>query len=140
MALFALAAGIVKMGERDTDLTKLRDETGLLVLRTRALAMESGREQELQIGADGLLLETAEETIKFPRKLEISPRVKMEVQVWPSDRWIVPEKGVVWLFQPNGICTPLSFRFTEGESFVSFRIHPLTGAVDQESRVIMGAK
>ena len=124
------------MGVKDSDLSEVRDQLGLLVLRTRALAMESGREQELQIGAERLALETNEETIKFPRTLEIPPGIKLEIQVWPNDRWIIPEKDVSWLFQPNGICMPLSFRFSKGTSFVSFRIHPLTGAVDQESRMI----
>ncbi|MDX6766359.1 MAG: hypothetical protein SFU85_06175 [Candidatus Methylacidiphilales bacterium] len=140
LTLFSIAAGIVKMGVRDTELARLRDEAGLLVLRTRALAMESGREMKLRVDGEGLVLDTAEDSKPFPRTLAIPPGVKFEVQVWPDDRWISPrDKNTVdWVFQPNGICMPLSLRFTQGASFISFRIHPLTGAVDQESRVIAG--
>jgi len=140
MALFTLAIGIVKMGMKDSELTRLRDEAGLLVLRTRALAMESGREQEFLIREASLALETAEETLPFERTVDIPPEVKMEVQIWPDDRWIVPKEDISTPFPANGICLPISFRFSQGESFVSFRIHPLTGAVDQESRMIEGEK
>jgi hypothetical protein len=140
MALFTLAIGIVKMGMKDSALIRLRDEVGLLVLRTRALAMESGREQEFLIRDASLALETGEETMSFPRTVEVPPEVKMEVQIWPDDRWIVPKGNISTLFPANGICLPISFRFSQDESFVSFRIHPLTGAVDQESRTIEGEK
>lgn len=138
MALFTLAAGIVRMGMRDSVISRIRDETGLLVQRSRALAMESGHSQEMTISSAGLVLESEDSSKPFPRTLEIPPGVKMEIQIWPDDRWFVPEKPVATVFQPNGICLPLSFRFSQGESYVSFRIHPLTGAVDQESRVIQG--
>jgi len=140
LALFAFAAGIVRMGMKEGELARLRDDAGLLARRARALAMESGVEQEMIIEADRWVLESGEESSPFPRTLEFPPGVKVEVQVWPSDRWIVPDKGISWLFQPNGICMPLGFRFSQGELFVSFRIHPLTGAVDQESRMIQGEK
>ena len=138
LALFTMAAGIVKMGMKDNAILHLRDDTGLLVRRVRALAIESGNEQEVRIGTGGLVLDSKDESRPFPRSMDIPAGVKFEIQIWPDDRWIVPEKEVSWVFQPNGICMPLSFRFTQGESFVSFRIHPLTGAVDRESRVIQG--
>jgi prepilin-type N-terminal cleavage/methylation domain-containing protein len=41
-----------------------------------------------------------------------------------------------WVFEPGGICEPLSLRLTYGDSTVSMSFNPLTAHVDDESLII----
>jgi len=136
LALFSLAAGIVRMGMKEGDLPRLRDESAGLIKSARALAMQTGKACELTLDQTRIAYAGKNTGENALPEVGIPEGVRFEVQLWPGDRWIVPERPVAWLFQPSGLCEPYSLRFSQGDSWISFRIHPLTGAIDNESRAL----
>lgn len=134
MMVIALAAAAMRVVSRAEVLPQLRDETALLILRGRALSIHTGQPQVIWLAADRLSLEASSSAEPdFPTQLTFPTGIRVEYQIWPDDRWIRPESPVSLMIQSNGICPPLTLRYTQGAAWISFRIHPLTGAVDAES-------
>lgn len=62
---------------------------------------------------------------------DLATEVGLEVRRWKSKEWIVPN-GVEWVFEPSGLCEPLSVRFTRHDGYVEVDYNPLTAGVQDE--------
>ncbi len=60
----------------------------------------------------------------------------LQVRRWGEVNWRPPgELGDRWVFEPSGICEPISVRLNHETSFVELTFNPLTAAVAQEDEV-----
>ena len=62
---------------------------------------------------------------------DLGEEVGVEVRRWNSDEWEVPN-GVEWVFEPSGLCEPLSVRFSRRGGYVEVDFNPLTASVQDE--------
>lgn len=63
--------------------------------------------------------------------------VRLWVRRWNEQNFRPPQVPFErWIFEPGGICEPLSLRLTYGDSTMSMTFNPLTAHVDDESLVI----
>lgn len=62
---------------------------------------------------------------------DMAEDLALQVRRWNSEEWIVPE-GVEWVFEPSGLCEPLSVRFTRRDGYVEIDFNPLTAGVQEE--------
>jgi hypothetical protein len=53
-----------------------------------------------------------------------------------SDRDFARHADARWIFSPNGLCEPLTFRFERGSDWIRFRVDPLTATVQTEESYI----
>jgi len=53
-----------------------------------------------------------------------------------SDRDFAKHADARWIFSPNGLCEPLTFRFERGSDWIRFRVDPLTATVQTEESFI----
>jgi prepilin-type N-terminal cleavage/methylation domain-containing protein len=60
----------------------------------------------------------------------------LQVRRWGEMNWRLPgELGDRWVFEPSGICEPISVRLSREDSYVELTFNPLTAAVAQEDEV-----
>ncbi|SDU06568.1 prepilin-type N-terminal cleavage/methylation domain-containing protein [Verrucomicrobium sp. GAS474] len=64
--------------------------------------------------------------------LPVADGVKVETKAWAEETFSAPAE-VRWIFRPNGLCEPLTVRFTQGESQIALRFDPLTAEVAEET-------
>jgi type II secretory pathway pseudopilin PulG len=113
---------------------RLRDavrELLVLAKTARTDAMTTGRAAEVVFGKRGFYL-------RRPGEEEPSESVKlargMSYQLLPfsADKPMRPD-GQRWIFQPTGLCEPLSVRIMENEAWIEVRFDPLTAGIEDES-------
>ncbi|HUF62806.1 MAG TPA: type II secretion system protein [Verrucomicrobiales bacterium] len=60
----------------------------------------------------------------------------LQVRRWGEMNWRLPgELGDRWVFEPSGICEPISVRLNHETSYVELTFNPLTAAVALEDEV-----
>lgn len=64
-------------------------------------------------------------------KHELGDGVAVEVRRWNAAEWVAPEEEE-WVFEPSGLCEPLSVRFTRKGGYVEIDFNPLTAGVQDE--------
>lgn len=113
---------------------RLRDavrELLVLAKTARTEAMTTGRASEVVFGKRGF-------SLRRPGEEEPSESVKlargMSYQLLPfsADKPMRPD-GQRWIFQPTGLCEPLSVRIMENEAWIEVRFDPLTAGIEDES-------
>lgn len=113
---------------------RLRDavrELLVLAKTARTEAMTTGRASEVVFGKRGF-------SLRRPGEEEPSESVKlargMSYQLFPfsADKPMRPD-GQRWIFQPTGLCEPLSVRIMENEAWIEVRFDPLTAGIEDES-------
>ena len=62
---------------------------------------------------------------------DLDDEVGIEVRRWNAEEWAVPE-GIEWVFEPSGLCEPLSVRFFRRDGYVEVDFNPLTAGVQDE--------
>ena len=62
---------------------------------------------------------------------DLGDEVGIEVRRWNSEEWLIPEE-VEWVFEPSGLCEPLSVRFVRRGGYVEVDFNPLTAGVEDE--------
>ena len=58
--------------------------------------------------------------------------IAVATKAWGEDDFSTPAE-VRWIFRPNGLCEPLSIRFTRGASHIALRFDPLTADIAEET-------
>lgn len=135
--LITMTAAVMRQASGSHRLIQLRDQIALEVRQTRERAMKEGRPCRLQITKEHLRVDEAHPPAWG--NIDIPDDIVLEIQVWPSDRWLrLEKKSVNWLFQPTGICEPVSIRLTQGESWIAFQFQPLTAGIDSETYSLEG--
>lgn len=116
---------------------RLRDSVrGLLVLAktARTEAMTTGRAAEVVFGKGGYVLvrageEEPSESVRLPRG------TRYQLLPFGADKSLRPD-GQRWIFQPTGLCEPLTVRIMEDEAWIEVRFDPLTAGIEEESYYI----
>ena len=116
---------------------RLRDSVrGLLVLAktARTEAMTTGRAAEVVFGKDGFALQRAgeeepSESVRLPRG------TRYQLLPFGADKPLRPD-GQRWIFQPTGLCEPLTVRIMEDEAWIEVRFDPLTAGIEEEGYYI----
>jgi len=135
--LASLVLAVMTQTSGSHRLTRLRDDIVMEVRQTRARAMQEGHPCRIEIAKESLRLD--ETNPPSWGKVEISDDILLEVQFWPSDKWVrMEKKSVQWLFQPTGLCEPVSIRLTSGDSWIAFQFQPLTAGIDSETYSLEG--
>ena len=116
---------------------RLRDSVrGLLVLAktARTEAMTTGRAAEVVFGKGGFALvrtgeEEPSESVRLPRGM------RYQLLPFGADKALRPD-GQRWIFQPTGLCEPLTVRIMEEEAWIEVRFDPLTAGIEEEGYYI----
>ena len=126
-AVIPLSSGFVRE-------QRLRDSAlGLLVLAktARTEAMTTGRTAEVIFSKGGFSMRRAGE--EEAAETEVLPS-GMRYQLLPfgADKPLRPD-GQRWIFQPTGLCEPLTVRIMEDEAWIEVRFDPLTAGIEEET-------
>ena len=113
---------------------RLRESVrGLLVLAktARTEAMTGGRTAEVVFGKGGFALlrageEESSESVRLPRG------TRYQLLPFGADKPLRPD-GQRWIFQPTGLCEPLTVRIMEDEAWIEVRFDPLTAGIEEET-------
>ena len=116
---------------------RLRESVrGLLVLAktARTEAMTTGRAAEVIFGKGGFALQRAgeeepSESVRLPRG------TRYQLLPFGADKPLRPD-GQRWIFQPTGLCEPLTVRIKEDEAWIEVRFDPLTAGIEEEGYYI----
>ena len=116
---------------------RLRDvvrELLVLAKTARADAMTTGRASEVVFTKKGFGLrrpgdEELSETFSLPRGM------RYVIEPFGADKAVRPD-GQQWVFQPTGLCEPLSVRVEEEEAWMQVTFDALTAGIADESYYI----
>lgn len=116
---------------------RLRDavrELLVLAKTARMDAMTTGRATEVVFQKNGFVLRRAgdEEASESAR---LAGGMTYRLQPFASDKPVRPD-GQRWIFQPSGLCEPISVRIMEDEAWIEVRFDPLTASIEDESYYI----
>ena len=72
----------------------------------------------------------SEEEAEYAHRL--AGDIKIEFLSWLDQKWRVPEDAH-WVFQPTGVCEPITVRLSRGDSWIELDFNPLTAEVQEEA-------
>ena len=102
------------------------------IVRMLPLA-QAGREEERTVGGRriGGEIDEEEATVGESHAYELGSAMGISVRRWNSDSWLPAVKDAVhiWRFDPDGLCEPISVRFTLEQSWAEDTYHPLTATI-----------
>jgi prepilin-type N-terminal cleavage/methylation domain-containing protein len=102
-------------------------------------AMVQGRAYEVLLLNDSYLLRpvsrAADETDARTLSYELPADVTFAIKRL-TDRDFARHADARWIFSPNGLCEPLTFRFERGSDWIRFRVDPLTATIQTEESYI----
>jgi prepilin-type N-terminal cleavage/methylation domain-containing protein len=109
-----------------------------LAKSARRLAMTEQRSFQLLLLDDGYQLRPVVE--KKGEKWEpVSYRLPGEIRFAirrPGERDFARSTDGRWIFQPNGLCEPLTFRFERAGDYLQFTVNPLTATIENQESVV----
>lgn len=79
-------------------------------------------------------LEELEEGIRYASEYLVDPSLRLSLRVWNENDWVLLRGGEFrrWVFQPSGMCEPMSVRMENDGSFFEVTFHPLTADIQSE--------
>ena len=103
----------------------------VLAKTARTEAMTTGRAAEVVFNKKGFALRRAGEDEPSD---SVTLARGMTYQLFPfsADKPLKPD-GQRWIFQPTGLCEPVSVRIIENEAWIEVRFDPLTAGIEEES-------
>lgn len=146
------AIGLMTYSSDEQVLKKTMSEVEVLAKRARASAIlhqtpyalvirQGGLELMPWVEASGGFTPTDRVSDHAPAHvgMALAQDVKAELRRWNAVNWQLVGKDAVllWRFDPNGLCEPISLRFSLGKSWVAAAFHPLTAVIrefDSETR------
>lgn len=113
---------------------RLRDpvrELLILAKTARTEAMTTGRATAVvfEKGGFGLQRPGAEELAESYR---LPPGMSYTLMPFGSEKAARPD-GQTWIFQPTGMCEPVTFRLVEDDAWMEVTFDPLTANISQEA-------
>ena len=129
-----LVGAVVPMSSGFIREQRMRDavrELLVLAKTARTEAMTTGRAAEVIFNKRGFALRRAGE--EEPSESVTLAR-GMSYQLFPfsADKPLKPD-GQRWIFQPTGLCEPVSVRIIENEAWIEVRFDPLTAGIEEET-------
>jgi hypothetical protein len=88
----------------------------------------------MEVGESDLRREMIEEGLRYFSEYEVDPSLNCSLRVWNETDWISLTGGEFrrWIFQPSGMCEPMSVRMENDGSFFEVTFHPLTADIQSE--------
>ncbi len=129
--LVGAAVPMVTGFSREQRLRDVARELLIFAKTARTDAMTTGQATEVVFGAKAIGLrrpgdkEEPSETMQPPAGIKVTLRPFGEDKVQKRD-------GQRWIFQPTGLCEPLTIIITEGESYLEIDFDPLTAGISEE--------
>ena len=74
---------------------------------------------------------TDDHTLSYELPADVTFAIKRQ-----SDRDFARHADARWVFAPNGLCEPMTFRFQRGSDWIRFRVDPLTATIQTEGSYI----
>lgn len=111
----------------------------LYAVTARRLAVMEGKAYEVRLTQDTFLLhplssDSRPDSTRVATELayKLPGTVGYRLQRWGEEVWNKPDDER-WIFQPSGLCEPLSVQFTNNESWLTLSFNPLTASVREET-------
>ena len=69
------------------------------------------------------------------RQVSLGGGLEISIRHWNSEEWLTTLKKTVhvWRFDPDGLCEPISIRYTLGKSWAEDTYHPLTATISESA-------
>ena len=134
--LFAVAAPPTARLFQEEQLRRPVRELQSMAKEARRLAIAEGRSYQLLLLNEGFVLQPGDRKAESERP-DVNYQLPADVTFAIKRMSDTDFKGTAdarWIFQPNGLCEPITFLFQRGQGWIKFRIDPLTARIqDQES-------
>lgn len=113
---------------------ELQRELEVLDQQNAILEASAARGVSMEEGEVDPRIEELEEGIRFASEHLIDPSLRLSLRVWDESDWIVMRGSEYrrWVFQPSGMCEPMSVRMENDGSFFEVTFHPLTADIRSE--------
>ncbi len=100
------------------------------VVRMMPLA-QAGQDEKKTAGGHRIGGEPVAQTASEGREYVLKDGMNVLIRRWNSEQWFTTLKDVVhvWRFDPNGLCEPISVKFTLENSWAEDSYHPLTATI-----------
>ena len=135
LALIALLMGaavpLVSGFSREQKLRDVMRELLVMAKTARTDAMTTGRPSEVIFGKKAFALRRSDE--KEPGLTSSLPSgMAYTLRAFGSEKSLKPD-GQRWVFQPSGLCEPITVRVVDGEAWMEVLFDPLTAGIADES-------
>ncbi|MEY3895051.1 MAG: hypothetical protein RLZZ214_570 [Verrucomicrobiota bacterium] len=69
------------------------------------------------------------------RQIDLEGGLEISIRRWNSEEWLTTHKKTVhvWRFDPDGLCEPISIRYSLGKSWAEDTFHPLTATISESA-------
>lgn len=124
---FQAYGGVEEFEELQRELAQLDQEDAIReASQARGISLETVE--------NDAALEELEEGIRFAAEYTVDPSLRLSLRVWNETDWILLRGGEFrrWVFQPSGMCEPMSVRMENDGSFFEVTFHPLTADIQSE--------
>jgi hypothetical protein len=116
------------------DAQKISSEIELLAKRTRFNCFKYNESDQINMNKLGIYLVNSNQSnkqiankIKNDERIKVPNHIKVYVKYWNKAEWIsIDNNEVVWKFDGNGMCEPISVKFDDGENVTVDQYQPLT--------------
>jgi prepilin-type N-terminal cleavage/methylation domain-containing protein len=136
--LFAVAAPPTARLFQEEQLRRPVRELQSLAKEARRSAIAEGRSYQLLLLNEGFVLQPSDRKAESERP-DASYQLPADVTFAIKRLSDTDFKGSTdgrWIFLPNGLCEPITFMFQRGQSWIRFRIDPLTARIENEESFI----
>lgn len=139
LAIIALLLGVVipltSGFSRDQEFRDVMRELLVLAKTARMEAMTTGRPASVIFDKEGFALFRAGDDEEPSEIVKVPSNMSYTLRPFGADKSLRPD-GQRWIFQPTGICEPVSVNLTDGEAWMEMRFDPLTASIADESYYI----
>ncbi len=129
-----LIGAVVPLTRGFTREQRLRDavrELLVLAKTARTEAMTTGQPAEIIFDKGGFVLHRAGEE-EASENARLARGMTYQIRPFASDKMLKPD-GQRWIFQPSGLCEPVTVRVMEDEAWMEVRFDALTAGLADES-------
>lgn len=135
MALIALLLGtavpLVSGFSREQKLRDVVRELLVMAKTARTDAVTTGHAAEIVFGKRAFSLRRSDET--EPGRTETIPAgMAYTLRAFGAEKAQKPD-GQRWVFQPSGLCEPITVRVVDDDAWMEVRFDPLTAGIAEES-------
>lgn len=101
---------------------------GIVRLMPFALA---GRDEKTTAGGHSIGGDEEEKPYGTYDEIALDPDITVQLRRWNAEQFLTPQDDLplVWRFNPDGLCEPITLRYTIDESWQEDTFHPLTAAI-----------
>jgi prepilin-type N-terminal cleavage/methylation domain-containing protein len=126
-------AMLIFLDEKD-DAQKISSEIELLAKRTRYKCFKNHENDQIKMNKLGIYPVNPDHNdqknvneINYEERIKVPNHIKVYVKYWNTAKWVSIDKNeVVWKFDGNGMCEPISVKFDDGKNVTIDQYQTLT--------------